>query len=71
MASEAQFAKGTMFGMDTYDDEIVSLAREAIRVYGDAAAEVVTEMADQLFLEGSLEEAFICRLVVSAIEELS
>lgn len=71
MASEAQFAKGTMFEMDTYDDEIVSLAREAIRAYGDAAAEVITEMADQLFLEGSLEEAFICRLVVQAIEELS
>lgn len=71
MACQALFAKGTMFEMSSYDDEIMDLAKEAIRIYGDAAAQLITEMADQLYLEGSIEEAFIYRLVVRAIEELS
>lgn len=60
-----------MFEMDTYDDEIVSFTRDAIRIYGDAAAQLITEKADLFYLEGRLEEAFICRLVVRAIKDLS
>lgn len=71
MASEGAFAKGTMFEMNTYDDEILSFTLDAIRVYGDAAAQLIAEKADMFYLEGRLEEAFICRLVVRAIKDLS